>query len=178
MRRFIIDRRIARTRVQVHWSVAVAFPFAWALADNLLLGAVGFVCFLVLLVVHEVGHAVAARSFGLDVRGIEIFPFHGQCHFELPSHRLDHYLIAWAGVLAQTSLLLIFVAVYAVAAYLPVAINHFLAPFIFVFVWLNILILLLNVLPVPGLDGYYAWRLVPAIFNGQLVRQIRGRRGR
>jgi len=178
MRGFVVDRRIARTRIQVHWSVLIALPFAYAVGNNLLFGAIGFVSFLLLLIAHELGHAVAARSFKLHVSGIAIFPFHGQCHFEAPHYGLDHYLIAWAGVAAQALLLMVFTAVHMWGAHLPVAVQPFLTPFIFVFVWLNILIMMVNLLPLPGLDGYYAWRIVPAVFNGQLVRLIRTRQRR
>lgn len=164
---FILEAKLATILVRVHWSVLLAFPVGWAFGDSFVAGITVFVSFFLLMLAHELGHALVARYLRLHVSHVDIYPFHGACHFMLPSRAIEHYLVAWGGFAPQVILLAIFGVAYIFVIQASSRAIDFLAPPIFVFTWLNLLLLVGNMLPLPKLDGYYAWRLIPAFFNGE-----------
>src|SRR5690348_259590 len=101
---FVVETRIARVPVRAHWSILLAWPFAWAFAREVLAGTILFSGFVALLLAHEFGHALLARKLGLKVFSIEIYPFHGVCKFEEPYWAVQHYLVSWGGIAVQAVL--------------------------------------------------------------------------
>src|SRR5262249_26965420 len=89
--------------VYVHWSFLLV-P-AWVLLQNLEEGltAAAFFVGLVLavfgcVILHEFGHALAARGFGIRTRDITIYPIGGVARLERMSEKpLEEFLIALAG---------------------------------------------------------------------------------
>ncbi|HEV8564623.1 MAG TPA: site-2 protease family protein [Actinomycetota bacterium] len=64
----------------ISWAAAGAFGDAYPelpLAERAAMGVVTAVAFFACLVIHELSHAVVARRFGLEVRGITLFLFGG-----------------------------------------------------------------------------------------------------
>jgi hypothetical protein len=62
-----------------------------------------FVCsaYAALIVFHEVGHAVAARLFGMNVFSIELSGIGGICRTEVPRSRLAALTFISAGLIVQ-----------------------------------------------------------------------------
>jgi len=110
---------------------------------------------LVLVVLaHELGHAALVRRNGLDVEGIELFGWGGECRHGGYATRWQLAEIAWGGVLAQALLLPVG---YLVAPRLGASIpGELLASF----GEPSLLMIGLNLLPIPPLDGSRAWSLV------------------
>ena len=155
---------IGGTAVRLHWTLplgALAFsrgrilPFFW----------LGF--FLVVLI-HELGHAIVVWSLRHRVVAIDITGFGGMCRWRGNPTPLHRSVIAWGGVTAQGILL--------AATWLALAqLGRLTAPWQLqlasVFTSTNLWLILINLLPIPPLDGSEAWRLLPRLLMGG------GRRG-
>src|SRR5689334_22080722 len=93
---------INRVPVLLHWSVILlAVFYLVANVDRPSYVLVAIPSYLLVLVVHELGHQFVAHHCGYRVFAVEIYPHHGLCRFEHPQTRLDHAKIAWGGVLGQ-----------------------------------------------------------------------------
>jgi Zn-dependent protease len=145
--------------------LALALPTREFLMKELyVLGWVG------LVVVHELGHALAARREGCEVYSLVFHPFGGLCQHEAPASEEAETRIAWGGVLAQSLLL---------AASLPFLFfasgDQPLVRFVLdLFFRINLGLILLNSLPLPFFDGGRMWR----IFKPRRVRRPRGGEGK
>lgn len=165
----------------LHWSALL--PLAWLALKYKDFGAAvsTFLAFLALMTVHELGHAAAARSRGLDVIGIRLHFLHGMCLYETPKREKDDVFIAWGGVLAQLCLLAVALLVQAIASAFFPGSARVLQPVLFVFIHANVVICAFNLIPVAPLDGHRAWRVVPLLWQSlklHLVARMRsfGRR--
>src|SRR5262249_33534228 len=161
-----IDRftRIARVTgidVYIHWTVfAVAIIILINSVRRPVLTLVGLLSFFTVLLIHELGHAIAARQRGQAASHIEIYPFFGLAHFETPRSRLDHCIIAWGGVLAQAVVAIPLVIWTLVLGYTRFdAVNAVLA----ILGAYSLIVAIINLLPIPPLDGATAWGLFPAL---------------
>jgi Zn-dependent protease len=184
--------RVAGIPVRLHWSVtllalwvlapALAHPATWLLeaayAAALLAALIGCV------VLHELGHSLAARQLGVGVRDITLLPFGGMARLEVTPGRGapgDATAIALAGpaVSGALSLLLLPLAWIASgagqvgpAALLRAWGQPGLAGFLTTLWLANLLLAGLNLLPVMPLDGGRALRaaLAPAVGERAALR--------
>jgi Zn-dependent protease len=144
--------------VYFHWTVLLWFPWfllnLWSLSGALM----AFVAVVGVLLAHELGHAYAARARRVHVSAVRLFLMHGQCEHAVPDYEKDHIFIAWGGVLAQFGLL-VFAAVAALALlhWSPQTYAWF-RPLFYVLIQVNLFTAILNLIPVPPLDGHLAWR--------------------
>ncbi|HMI28127.1 MAG TPA: site-2 protease family protein [Gaiellaceae bacterium] len=155
--------RIGGVEVRINWSWLVIFALiVWSLADgvfpstnpglsgntHLAMAIVAAVLFLVSILLHELGHAWAARREGLEVDGITLWLFGGVSQFKggFPSAGAE-FRIAIAGPLVSLVLGVVFVLI-AIAG-LPSAVDGVAA-------WLgyiNLALLVFNLIPALPLDG-------------------------
>ena len=101
--------------IRLHWSffVLVAFYGITALASQ---GFLGLVETIVLMgglfgsvVLHELGHALAARSFGIQTAHITLYPFGGIAAMKgLPEDPRQEAIIAVAGPAVNAALFVLF----------------------------------------------------------------------
>jgi Zn-dependent protease len=167
--------RLLATRICVRWQFFIALPAFWLVTRSALGGMVALISLVVLLVVHELGHVAFARFCGLRVERIELHLLQGWCIYSEPEYEVETIIVAWGGVLVQLALLLICALVYH-SGYLSPAVLHLLYPVFAVFIAWNALSLAVNLLPIEGWDGHTAWRIVPAIRDGTLLKYLRARR--
>jgi membrane-associated protease RseP (regulator of RpoE activity) len=163
--------RINGVNVYVHWSV-------FAISGLILLGAIqrpaisliGLLGYLGVILIHEAGHLLAAQRKGCAVFSIELYPIWGITRFSAPFSRLDLCQIAWAGVLAQAVVALPLLAWVQIFGYTRFeTINAALA----ILGAFSVLVAVLNLIPVPPLDGATAWGIFPA-----LIEQARRKKAR
>jgi Zn-dependent protease len=169
--------------VRVHFSVVLGFLFVSGarFAPGAWLG------YFVLVCMHELGHALLARRYRLQVYDVIIHGLGGYCTHEGTDSAFQRSVIAWGGVLAQ---LLLFVAAAivsgstlghgmlfaAVSGQDYVGYAHTLAnDFLGVMLSTNLLIIALNLLPLRGLDGHDAWRLPRLAYQRWQKARIRKR---
>jgi hypothetical protein len=140
-----------------HWSF-FAFPAAllpsvmiWPAAGGALVAASVLV-----VLIHELGHAAAARGRGCHVDCIALFAVHGQTTYSVPSTERDAIVIAWGGVLAQLAVAVPACGLLLWRPRLGIPAEIFLFG---VGPW-SLLMAGINLLPLAGLDGAMAWRFL------------------
>lgn len=168
--REVVVARFGEAPISVHWSVLLAFPFAWAATGSFAKGLVALLACTCLFGVHELGHALVARRLGLDVISLRVFAFHGLCKCSSPQSRGAEIALAWGGVAAQFVLCVVANAFVVLPALVGLALPDLLEPAFFVWVPLNVLIAFFNLLPVAPLDGAVAWRFVPLAVRAAYTR--------
>ncbi|MBL8915890.1 MAG: hypothetical protein JNM17_34645 [Archangium sp.] len=127
-----------------------------------------------LIFVHELGHAVLVRAYRAHVVAIDFLPFGGECAWQGSVTALGHSVIAWGGVLAQALLL---VVVEGVMAAVGRPQEPFLNGLVHMLTVSNVYMMVLNLVPIPPLDGSKAWLVVPRGLDA-LVRRSRTRQGK
>ena len=152
-------------RIDVSW-IVIAGLVAWSLADgffpgfyeNLSLGtywwmaAAGTIGLFASIVLHELSHALAARQFGLRIRGITLFIFGGVAEMESePPNPVAEFVVAVAGpvasILIAGSCFLLYVS--GSMATWPDPVNGVL----YYLAMINGLLVVFNLLPAFPLDG-------------------------
>jgi Zn-dependent protease len=146
---------VARWRgapVRLHWTLPLgALVFCQGrFAPGAILG------FVLLVLVHEVGHALVVRRHRLRVLAIDVHALGGVCTWTGQASPLARARIAWGGVNAQ--LVAFGVAVLALWT-LGEPTTPFSADLAYAFTTMNGWMMALNLLPVPPLDGAEAWKL-------------------
>ncbi|WP_161813234.1 zinc metalloprotease [Steroidobacter agaridevorans] len=163
--------RIFGAPLYVHWSV----PLIAALLVSLSflvgpwLAITAAVCYFALILLHEAGHAFVAHRLGYEVEAVRLSGWHGRCEFEAPETEEHHVMIVWGGVLAQLAVALPMVTLAALVgrenlgyAGLAVAILG----------RTNLIMAAVNLLPVRGLDGAIAWRIIPLGIQWWRARRV------
>ena len=150
--------------VRLHWTLPlVALIFGQgAFAPGFWLG------FVLIVLIHELGHAVLVRRFRCAVSSIDVHGMGGVCRWSGEPTRIQRACIAWGGVLAEIVAL---IATYAAIAVFGPPETAFTMQLAAAFTTTNIWMIAFNLLPMPPLDGAEAWKL-----PGLLLRRRRGER--
>ncbi len=141
--------------IRVHWSVPVVALFAGGLrfAPGAWLGLV------LVVLLHEIGHAFWARRFQMDVTEIVIHGMGGHCAYLGTPSPKQRSIVAWGGVMAQGLVLCI---ALPVARFLP-ATSELQRDLYDMLIATNVFIALFNLIPIRPFDGADAWRLFPIL---------------
>jgi len=147
---FLVLGHLGRAPIRVHWTTPiVAFVLTgFSFVPGAWLG------FLVLVLVHEIGHALAARSVGGHVISINAHGLGGTCEWYGDVTARQRALIAWGGVIAQAAL---FIAASFASLVLPSW--GFLGQIMYTLTATNLILIAINLLPIRPLDGAEAWKL-------------------
>lgn len=150
--------------VRIHWSVIVFVLLSGGFSYRP--GA--WVATLLLILIHEIGHALVVRSVGARATALDVLGFGGLCWWEGRVTPLGRAAIAWGGIWAQ---LVVFgvAALYVSLRGYPA--STFVADMLHVAVTNNLYLVAFNLLPIQPLDGAEAWALFPL-----LRRRLKGER--
>lgn len=144
--------RFGGAPVRLHWSAPLgAFAFC---GFSFVPGAWG--AFLLLILMHELGHAFLVRRFGLALVSVDVHGLGGLCQWSGTTTPTRRALIAWGGVFGQAILLVIGLVLRSA---LPSPHNMYLDQALGCLVMTNLMMMGINLLPIPGFDGAEAWRL-------------------
>ena len=150
--------------VLVHWTFALLFVYVIGVfvaagrpvADSvgaMILVLATFVC----VVLHEYGHALTARRFGVGTRDITLYPIGGVARLErMPEKPSEELAVAIAGPLVNVA---IAGAIYAVLVLTgaglapPTSLLDPDAAFWSSLVWINVVLVLFNLVPAFPMDG-------------------------
>jgi Zn-dependent protease/predicted transcriptional regulator len=110
-----------------------------------------------IVLLHELGHALAARRFGIATRDITLLPIGGVARLErMPEEPRQELVVALAGPLVNVVLALGLFAGLATTARFPAFLGDFSAvsaPFVERLFWVNVWLVLFNLLPAFPMDG-------------------------
>ncbi len=161
--------------ILVTWSFTRSFP-VWAPgftpAAYLLMAVAAAIGYFLSVVLHELSHALVARTYGMEMRGITLFIFGGVAEMpgEPPTPQAE-FLVAAAGPAASFAIALAFGAGYLAASVagspVPVAAVCGLLGL------LNATLALFNLAPAFPLDGGRMLRAVLWGWSGSLRRATR-----
>ena len=150
--------------IRAHWSL----PLVALMMGGLRLAPGAWLGWLLVVMLHEMGHAFWALHYRMEVQEILLHGLGGHCRYVgAPSPR-QRAVVAWGGVIAQG---LLFAIVWPLSALVP-ARDTFVADLYDVLLGRNLSVALFNLIPIPPLDGAEAWALFPALY-----RRWRHRRG-
>ncbi len=176
--------RIAGIKVQIHWTFWLLFLFIGfmvyandgTLTDlfwNFLFIIALFVC----VVMHEFGHALAARRYGVGTRNITLLPIGGVANLkEMPDNPIQEFVIAIAGPLVNVVIALLLYAFVPFDAILvddPELLEEQLSAvnpdnFIFYLFAINIALVAFNMIPAFPMDGGRVFRALLSLKMGRV----------
>lgn len=133
-----------------------SLPLGLLLMSGFSLKPVRWLGLVVLVLVHELGHALLLRRFRLRVLGITLHGAGGECAYTNFATPVQDSIVAWGGVLAQLAL---FAAVTVLAETGVWPTDELGRDLYNVLAVLNVLLIVINLVPLGRLDGVRAWRL-------------------
>lgn len=188
--------RLWGINIQVHWSFTLILFYGAFLygsgGNNMLIGAVYGVVMILLLfvcvVLHELGHAITAKYFGVNVPHITLLPIGGVAQLErMPRKPTHEFLIAIAGPAVNIALALLLLpvallavtlsmrtgAIYASIPALMRAVQSMsLTGLLLSLAGMNVLLAVFNLLPAFPMDGGRILRALLAL----RIRYVRATR--
>jgi Zn-dependent protease len=148
------------------WTIARYRGAPVRLHASLILGALFFsygafapgawLGFALVILVHELGHAVLVTRYRYKVVAIDLHAFGGECSYRGDVGPFERSVIAWGGVLGQA---LLFAGAQTIYSLGLVPSDPLSRELLAVFVGPNVLTMMFNLLPIAPLDGSRAWSL-------------------
>jgi stage IV sporulation protein FB len=114
--------------------------------------------FALVILLHELGHALLVARYRLEVEAIDLHALGGECSYSGEVSAWQRSVIAWGGVLAQSTLLAAAGLLLAIGVWPE---DRFASALLGSFLWPNAFNMALNLLPIEPLDGARAWQLFP-----------------
>ena len=162
--------------VFIHWTFwllplwvalrSLAVPEDGSLAMHLALLAAMFGC----VVLHEYGHALTARRFGIGTHDITLYPIGGVARLERMSERpWEEFCISVAGPLVNVVIAAVLGAgLLAAWLFVPALLPSVVIKFVVLLTGLNVMLVLFNLVPAFPMDGGRVLRAILAAHVGYL----------
>jgi Zn-dependent protease len=162
--------RVAGIEVRIHITFLLLLAFL-ALGNYASGGAaaavhaVAFVCLVFLCVLlHEFGHALAARRYGIRTPDITLLPIGGLARLErMPEKPSEELVVAIAGPLVNVAIALLLLP-FAGTVFFPGAIESVEASMVSKLFTANVMLVLFNLIPAFPMDGGRVLRAGLAFF--------------
>lgn len=155
--------RVAGIKIQVHWTfllligwVVLVHASRGASAPEVVGGVVLILAVFACVVLHELGHALTAKRFGINTRDITLLPIGGVARLErMPDDPREELLVAIAGPAVNVVIAgLLYVGLLATGALRPVEQVVLVGGNLFMQLMLvNVMLVLFNLLPAFPMDG-------------------------
>lgn len=160
-------------RITIHWTFLLLI--IWAVFVTQRQGGTSieiifYVLFILTIffcvVLHELGHALAARKYGINTKGITLLPIGGMASLDkIPEEPKRELFVAIAGPLVNVGIaLLLFVIVQLTGQNLsdlrlPILLHNFI-PFLLL---VNVMLVIFNLIPAFPMDGGRIFRAILAL---------------
>lgn len=141
-------------------AVHLSLPLGLLFFTNMRFAPGAWVGIILLVLMHELGHGVLVKLRGGRVTGITLHGLGGECAYTGARGELDRAIIAWGGVIAQALAIPI---LYTVLVLVELPETRFTLDFASTLLHTNLIMIVMNLLPVPPLDGATAWTLIPLL---------------
>jgi Zn-dependent protease len=148
---FLVLGKVWRAPVRIHWTT----PIVAFLLTGLSFVPGAWLGFLIIVLVHELGHALVVRSVRAHVLAINVHGFGGTCEWYGDVTAKQRAMIAWGGVIAQ----MVLYAAARVAAIIVPSWGIF-GQLMYTLTATNFILIVVNLLPIRPLDGAEAWKLL------------------
>lgn len=168
--------RFSGIDVKIHWTFYLLL--VWVLLNGLFNRGIGsavidvvflasaFLC----VVLHEFGHAFAARLFGIPTHGITLYPIGGVAQLDnIPRQPYKELVIALAGPAVNVVLA---VALFPIVAAMSIAVSPqglWLSMLLERLLWINVGLVIFNIIPAFPMDGGRVLRAVCASFTNYVT---------
>lgn len=147
--------RILGIDVSVHWSLLLLIAFAGITSGTAAITAAVFGCVLL----HELGHSLAARQFGISTDSIVLLPIGGIASLErMPTNPFQELWIAVAGPLVN-----VVIAASLLIGLWFSSIDPTSTPWLVTLIATNVMLVLFNMLPAFPMDGGRVLRAILAM---------------
>jgi stage IV sporulation protein FB len=171
--------RIGGAPIRVHWSAPLVIVVLGFLLNGFRFVPGAWLGILIVIVIHEIGHAVVVRAFGYHIWSVDIRGIGGVCKWENSATPIRRAIVAWGGVLGQAVLLAI---AFFSSLFLPRDTPGLVVELVSALIYSNLQIMVFNLLPIPGFDGVEAWKLfgrdgLPAWWRKRAARKAKKQRG-
>lgn len=176
--------RYAGIKVQIHWTFWLLFVFVgvMVISNNGSYSDVGWHFLFVFalffcVILHEFGHALTAKRFGVGTRSITLLPIGGLASLkEMPDNPKQEFLIAIAGPLVNVVIALLLYPIASLETYIgqdPEVLQEQLSSitannFLFYLFFINIALVLFNMIPAFPMDGGRVFRALLSMKLGRV----------
>lgn len=143
--------------VYLHWSWALVAVFAIQARDraytSLIWNIAEYVSLFGIVLLHEFGHSLACRSVGGQADRIMLWPLGGVAYVRPPRRPGAMLWSIAAGPLVNVALLPITIGLVMATANMQAGVSENLKEFLYMIAFINVALLVLNMLPIYPLDG-------------------------
>jgi Zn-dependent protease/predicted transcriptional regulator len=170
--------------VHIHWTFGLLLMFVMGLAyvqgHNVVLFSASVLALFFCVLLHEFGHALAARYYGVDTRDITLLPIGGVARlYRLPEKPLQEFVVAIAGPLVNLLIYSVLALVLYFVFNVSFSLNEILnsdteqiiidptVQFIATLMQANFILVLFNMIPAFPMDGGRVLRAILAHFTNR-----------
>lgn len=184
--------KVAGIGVFIHWTflILVGFIIFWQLqAGGTMQDVLYALLFLMVLflcvILHEFGHALMARKFGIPTKDITILPIGGLARLEkMPEDPKEELAVAFAGPAVNVVIAAVLFLILIPSGGLNMEVENLeefsrsSTGFLFNLFWVNVMLVLFNLIPAFPMDGGRVLRAILAMnMNRSKATKIAARVG-
>lgn len=161
--------KISGIKIRIHWTFLLIPLYAYYSSLNAGAGAAAAMASVLFVLsifgcvlLHELGHAFAARQFGISTRDIVLLPIGGVASLErMPRNPFQELWIAIAGPLVNV---VIAIALFTGLHFSSVPAHSFASGFLSQLAVVNVVLVVFNLIPAFPMDGGRVFRSILAMF--------------
>ncbi len=155
--------RVQGIKIQVHWTFSILLVWVGlihaargASTADVVAGIMLILAVFACVVLHELGHALTAKRFGINTRDITLLPIGGVARLErMPDEPYQELIVAAAGPAVNVVIAgILALALLAVDGFRPIGELALVGGnFAVKLMWVNVLLVAFNLLPAFPMDG-------------------------